>query len=88
VPRIEASALSLILRLSLLRERAWRAHAASALRRPAADLRCAAVVTREGTVQVTWNERSVTLADGEVLQLRTPQIRITGLAFDRWVRTS
>jgi CxxC motif-containing protein (DUF1111 family) len=32
-------------------------------------------------VQVSWNERSVTLADGEVLQLRTPLIRITGLAF-------
>ena len=80
--RIEASALSLILRLSLPGENAHggprpHPHYGDQLQ----TFGVPRLLPAEGTVQVTWDERSVTLADGEVVRLRTPQVRIDDLAF-------
>jgi CxxC motif-containing protein (DUF1111 family) len=80
--RIEASALSLIVRLSLPGENAHggprpHAHYGDQLQ----TFGVPRLLPAEGAVQVAWNERSVTLADGEVVRLRTPQIRIGELGF-------
>lgn len=80
--RIEASALSLIVRLSLPGENAHggprpHPHYGDQLQ----TFGVPRLLPAEGTVQVAWKERSVTLADGEVVRLRTPQIRIVDLGF-------
>ncbi|HKQ24317.1 MAG TPA: di-heme oxidoredictase family protein [Burkholderiales bacterium] len=80
--RIEASALSLIVRLSLPGENAHggprpHPHCGDQLQ----TFGVPRLLPAEGTVQVAWNERSVTLADGEVVRLRTPQFRIADLGF-------
>ena len=80
--RIEASALSLIVRLSLPGENAYggpRPHPNYGDQLQTFGV--PRLLPAEGTVQVAWNERSVTLADGEVVRLRTPQIRIAELGF-------
>jgi CxxC motif-containing protein (DUF1111 family) len=80
--RIEASALSLIVRLSLPGENAHggpkqHPHYGDQLQ----TFGVPRLLSAEGTVQVAWNEHSITLPDGEVVRLRTPQIRITDLGF-------
>jgi CxxC motif-containing protein (DUF1111 family) len=80
--RIEASALSLIVRLSLPGENAHggprpHPHYGDQLQ----TFGVPRLLPAEGTVQVTWNEHSITLADGEVVRLRTPQFRISDLSF-------
>jgi CxxC motif-containing protein (DUF1111 family) len=80
--RIEATALSLIVRLSLPGENAHggprpHPHYGDQLQ----TFGVPRLLPAEGTVQLTWKERSVTLADGEVVRLRTPQIRIVDLGF-------
>ena len=80
--RIEASALSLIVRLSLPGENAHggprpHPHYGDQLQ----TFGVPRLLPAEGTVQVAWNEHSVTLADGEVVRLRTPQFRISDLGF-------
>lgn len=80
--RVEASPLSLIVRLSLPGQTAQGAP----LPHPdyGDQLQTFGVprlLPAEGTVQVAWNERSVTLADGEVVHLRQPVVRISGLGY-------
>ncbi len=80
--RIEASALSLIVRLSLPGENAHggprpHPHYGDQLQ----TFGVPRLLPAEGAVQVAWNERNVSMADGEIVRLRTPQIRIDDLGF-------
>jgi len=80
--RVEASPLSLIVRLSLP---GTTTHGGPKPHPEYGEQLQTFGVPRllpaEGTVQVSWNERSVVLADGEVVRLRAPDIRITNLGF-------
>ncbi len=80
--RIEASPLSLIVRLSLP---GTTAHGGP---RPHPDygdqlqtFGVPRLLPAEGMVHVSWNERTVTLVDGEILNLRSPDLRIADLGF-------
>lgn len=80
--RVEASPLSLIVRLSLP---GTTSHGGP---RPHPDygdqlqtFGVPRLLPAEGSVQVAWNERSATLVDGEVLNLRSPNVRIAHLGF-------
>jgi len=80
--RIESAAPSLIVRLSLPGENAHggprpHPHYGDQLQ----TFGVPRLLPAEATVQVAWNEHSVSLADGEVVRLRTPQIRIAELGF-------
>lgn len=80
--RVEASPLSLIVRLSLP---GTTRHGGPKPHPDYGDQLQTFGVPRllpaEGTVQVTWNERSIALADGEIVTLRAPDIRVSNLAF-------
>ena len=80
--RIEATALSLILRLSLPGENAHggprpHPHYGDQLQ----TFGVPRLLPAEGTVRVTWDERTVTLEDGEIVRLRAPRVDINDLAF-------
>ena len=76
--RVEASPLSLIVRLSLP---GTTRHGGPKPHPDYGDQLQTFGVPRllpaEGTVQVTWNERSIALADGEIVTLRAPDIRVS-----------
>ena len=80
--RVEASPLSLIVRVSLP---GTTIHGGPKPHPDYGDQLQTFGVPRllpaEGTVRVTWNERSVTLVDGEVLALRSPTLRVADLGF-------
>jgi CxxC motif-containing protein (DUF1111 family) len=80
--RIEASTLSLILRLSLPGENAHggpkpHPHYGDQLQ----NFGVPRLLPAEGTVKIAWTERSVMLADGEVVRLRAPHVQIADLGF-------
>jgi CxxC motif-containing protein (DUF1111 family) len=80
--RVEASPLSLIVRLSLP---GTTLHGGPKPHPDYGDQLQTFGVPRllpaEGSVQVSWNERSVTLVDGEILNLRSPDIRLATPGF-------
>jgi len=80
--RIEASAVSLIVRLSLPGENAHggprpHPHYGDQLQ----TFGVPRLLPAEGTLGVTWSERKLTLGDGTVVRLRAPQLRISELGF-------
>jgi CxxC motif-containing protein (DUF1111 family) len=80
--RIEASALSLIVRLSLPGENTHggpkpHPHYGDQLQ----NFGVPRLLPAEGTVKIAWTEREVTLADGHVVRLRAPRVQIADLGF-------
>ncbi|HWA13177.1 MAG TPA: di-heme oxidoredictase family protein [Burkholderiales bacterium] len=80
--RVEASPLSFIVRLSLPGE---TAHGGPRPHPEYGDQLQTFGVPRllpaEGSVHIAWDERVASLADGEVVRLREPAVRISGAAY-------